>query len=476
MSDDYREAALSLVVECGCEGPLPVLLGAQMTLDGFPVAEAQDALALRPAGTTVVQSLLLREARVWPASGGLYEARLVLADRAGEPFDALSFGFGVREVQLLPTAEGLLTLNGEPLAVKAWEAPRSGAIPDAETATTLAAAGANLAHLPGRPAAPSFYEAADAAGLLVWQSLPADGPLPPVAEFVRGVGNHPCLAVWSAADDSDAAELRELVSVEAPRSPWAGRFPDAEALPALQLPPASTTGLTALLTAAGAQRDIERRRMEGSGVLLRAAEGRAFPNADSPLFWAVRRALRPLQVSALSSPDANGLDAEVWLLNDGPDLPLLNVIASLRSLEGDLLYQENLATEAIAGEAELAGDLYWRPTAGESGPLWVFLEVVDEEGDTLAQDSLLLLPPEGAPPLPPTRLELVDEEDGVRVRNVGAAVAVGVNVAAADPLRLEDNCFFLAPGASRRLGDRQAGVTAVTALNAAATTKEQPDG
>jgi beta-mannosidase len=189
----------------------------------------------------------------------------------------------------------------------------------------------------------------------------------------------------------------------------------------------------------------------------------------TPAYYAVKRAYRPFHVSAqfdtFSWSGEPVFQADVWLHNTGEERSLLNVVAVIVDLEGRELYQENLAGEAPENSAECVGDLSWRFPTGFAGPFILFLEVIDEEGETIARNAYL----HSAAPDPafmgfvraPETLLSIERDDGeVLVRNRGAAVALGVEIDAGEAL-VEDSHFPLAPGGERRISvsDREAPVT-----------------
>jgi len=198
-------------------------------------------------------------------------------------------------------------------------------------------------------------------------------------------------------------------------------------------------------------------------------------------YYAVKRAYRPFHVSAAFPTFAWNaearLRADVWLHNDGEERSLLNVVASLAELEGRELYQENLAAEVGAGSSENVGDLSWRFPPGFAGPFLLLLEVIDEEGETLARNAYLhsrAPDPPFAPFLsaPETCLEAERSPAGVAVRNTGRTTALGVRIEAEAAL-VGDSDFPLLPGARReiRLSSSEDSVT-VSAWNAPAQTTE----
>jgi beta-mannosidase len=194
-----------------------------------------------------------------------------------------------------------------------------------------------------------------------------------------------------------------------------------------------------------------------------------------PAYEVVRRAYRPFHVSAAYETIAwhgrTEFVADVWLHNAGEARELLNVVATIADVGGQVFAQENLAAEAPAEAAENAGDLRWRLPNGYAGVFVLFLQVVDEEGQILAENAYLhsaAPDPPFAPLLtaPRTRLEVIRErgdrrpasptttsgrQDMLTIRNTGDAFALGVRLhAPADhSVRFGDNYLILPPGEER---------------------------
>lgn len=178
-----------------------------------------------------------------------------------------------------------------------------------------------------------------------------------------------------------------------------------------------------------------------------------------PAYYAVKRAYAPFHVSAgfttFDWAEEKEFRADVWLHNSGEERSLLNVVATIADLQGRELYQENLAAEAPANSAENAGDLAWRFPDRFREAFLLFLEVIDEEGDTLARNAYLhsrAESPAFSPYLaaPATTLEITPAEGGICVRNTGRAMALGIRIDGGEAL-VEDSDFPLRPGSERRI-------------------------
>jgi beta-mannosidase len=176
-------------------------------------------------------------------------------------------------------------------------------------------------------------------------------------------------------------------------------------------------------------------------------------------YYAVKRAYAGFHVSAsFDSFTWQGrprFEAEVWLHNSGEERSLLNVVATLCDLNGREWYQENLAGEAPANSAENVGDLSWRFPGDFQGPFLLLLEVIDEEGDTLARNaywhSCAPEPPfAGFLEAPATALEVRHEGNRLRIANLGPALALGVTVFG-EGVRSSDSDFPMLPGDVREL-------------------------
>jgi beta-mannosidase len=193
-----------------------------------------------------------------------------------------------------------------------------------------------------------------------------------------------------------------------------------------------------------------------------------------PAYDVVRRAYRPFHVSAayetVSWHGRPEFVAELWLHNAGDTKELLNVVVTLADVGGQVFVQENLAAEAPAAAAENAGDVRWRPPSSYAGVFVVFLQVVDEEGQVLAENAYLHSTAPDPPFAPllsalPTRVEVVvDEQSSVTavqtppaasltLRNTGEAFALGVRMHAPEgrQLRFSDNYLILPPGEERTI-------------------------
>lgn len=230
-----------------------------------------------------------------------------------------------------------------------------------------------------------------------------------------------------------------------------------------------------LLQAEGLRYAIEanrRRAWRCSGVLPWQFN-EAWPNATCtngvdyygrprPVYDAVRRAYAPFHVSAaydtLAWHDRDRFRAELWLHNDGEARSLLNVAVTLADVGGQVFLQENLAAEAPAAASEPAGEIEWRRPRDYAGLFLLFLQVIDEEGDVLAENAYLhsAAPPPIFAPLwtaPRTTLEAARDGGELTLRNAGAAFALDAALSAPDSrwVSFSDNHLTLPPGETRTI-------------------------
>jgi beta-mannosidase len=177
--------------------------------------EQRRALA---SGTSEVAGVLsLRDPQLWwthdMGHPNLYRVTLVVLC-GGELSDARSFTFGVRSFEL---HNWIAHLNGMRLFVKGSNYPPA----DARLATVTpelcrrdmqlaAECHMNLLRVHGHIAPPALYEAADEAGILIWQDFPlqwlyrrsaAPEALRQARQMVRLLYNHPAVVVWCAHNE-----------------------------------------------------------------------------------------------------------------------------------------------------------------------------------------------------------------------------------------------------------------------------------
>jgi beta-mannosidase len=179
-----------------------------------PAAEKSVAI-FKPGGVKSYQQLLdLREYKLWSTwdagEPNLYRLRLELKRRGnGELSDVFETLFGVRTLAL---RDYLLQLNGQRLWLRGSNyAPGDYQIgsmtkeryeKDLELARK---ANLNILRVHAHIEKPEFYEAADRAGMLLWQDFPLqwnyDRSILPEALFqlekmITRLGHHPSIAIW----------------------------------------------------------------------------------------------------------------------------------------------------------------------------------------------------------------------------------------------------------------------------------------
>jgi beta-mannosidase len=178
----------------------------------------------------------------WPRALGeavLHDVRVAVVAGEGDgddadPSDERRLRTGLRSVRL---RRWILSVNGEPLFLKgALHGPTGAALGEAEPGEVradvarAAEAGLDLLRVHAHVARPELYDAADEAGMLLWQDLPLHGP------YARGIrrqavrqaralvdllGHHPAIALWCGHDepvarDRRASPLREIATQQAP--------------------------------------------------------------------------------------------------------------------------------------------------------------------------------------------------------------------------------------------------------------------
>lgn len=485
LSVDREEAALSVISELQSSASSRVAVALRVDREGLPAAETSDLFAVRPGETGLVQSLILPRPELWwPAALGgrpLYRLTAALLDAAGSVLDQRSVAFGLREARLDPAGGGV-TFNGRHLPLRGWDwAAGLGPADPADLLARAVRCGATILRVRGGLESRGFYEACDRLGLPVCQELgsgflpgsssntgdyPRDAgqvALQRAGEVIRLLRGHPSVMFWSRAPRSPVPEeaLEESVQLEEPGGLWLrtpGEDEPREEGPLAGRPP--------MLIAQALRQRAEADRRAGRWPLIL---GTGFDLRDSALngdritpavLAAACRSAAPFHVSAdwRFSADTIGprFRAEIWLHNDGPSKELLNVVIRIVDLHGRDLYQENLAAEAEAGLSAPVGDLAWRPGRAASGPMLMFIEVIDEEGECLAQTEYVLLPEEGAglAPAGAAVVRLQEEEERLLAVNDSGRPALWVEVEAPEGAHPESG-FSLAPYARRTLGRRE---------------------
>jgi beta-mannosidase len=199
--------------------------------DGAPIAEHLAALTLADGANHRRFEVRVDEPPLWwPWRLGdqpRCTVRLTVA-HAGEVSDATARSTAFREVRV---DDWRVRVNGEPLFVMGATAlpTRQGlalAPPEEVARDVTLAVGArlDLLRLRAHVARPELYDAADEAGLLLWQDLPLSGPLargmlrPALRQAVAMVdllAHHPSVLLWCAHGDAAGATIRGAAGVAA---------------------------------------------------------------------------------------------------------------------------------------------------------------------------------------------------------------------------------------------------------------------
>jgi beta-mannosidase len=175
----------------------------------------------------------------WPHALGaqlMCDVAVDIVDEAGESSDRRAFRTGLRQVQM---KRWVLSVNGERMFIKGSNlGPTRIAIAEAsasEIAADVALAketGLDLLRIHGHVTRPELYDAADDAGLLLWQDMPlqwayARGIRKQAArqarEAVDLLGHHPSIAIWCGHN--------EPLAIDRGRGVNAGRFVASMELP-----------------------------------------------------------------------------------------------------------------------------------------------------------------------------------------------------------------------------------------------------
>ena len=181
----------------------------------------------------------------WPRSLGdqpLYDVTVEVVDEDGECSHRRQFRTGLRQVRM---AKWQFEVNGERLFLKGSnQGPTRMALAEA-TADELAAdvqlavdANLDLLRIHAHITRPELYEAADVAGLLLWQDLPLQWGYSrsvrkqaarQAREAVDLLGHHPSIAIWCAHNEPIAVEVEP--SLERPPARAAARILSGLSLP-----------------------------------------------------------------------------------------------------------------------------------------------------------------------------------------------------------------------------------------------------
>lgn len=152
---------------------------------------------------TVEQTIRVRDAkRWWPADLGP-QRRYAVRAKVGDASETATTGFCSVEY-----GDDGLRVNGERMRARGFNL-LPGGDPEADLRRAVEA-GANLVRVPAHVAPPALYDAADDAGVLVWQGLPlsGDGEFDAAraesvaAQVVDACSRHPSVAAYGVHDDA----------------------------------------------------------------------------------------------------------------------------------------------------------------------------------------------------------------------------------------------------------------------------------
>ena len=231
------------------------------TVEWTVTVERPDLWWPRALGDAILHDL--RVAVAVPPDPASHDADPAAPDAGGfVPSDERRLRTGLRSVRM---RRWVLSVNGERLFLKGADlGPAQLALGEATPEQVRAdvghavAAGLDLVRLHGHVGRPETYDAADEAGLLVWQDMPLRGPYARAVRrqaaaqahaLVELLGHHPSVAVWCGHD--------EPVPLPADRSALLGQ----------QLPSWNRTILDATVKRALERADGTRPVVAHSGVL-----------------------------------------------------------------------------------------------------------------------------------------------------------------------------------------------------------------
>jgi len=461
LSIDGEEAALAIVTELGSAERLPVLAHLSVAQSGLPVARVSDQITAA-AQTGLVQSIVVPRVSKWsPREAGrpsLYDVELVLTDLAGSLLDCRRTSLGIRRID--PATAGgeegdlpaRILVNGVELPVRGAALGRTPARQCERVVRSALDSGLNLLRLPAAvaPAPAALYDAADRAGLLLWQELPenrvgsAEGAGGLAAALVAQRRGHPSLAAWGFPERGELSDAHSwALDWEDPeRLRWrTDRLASPDSGLALEASGIQDPGLRRLVRAQLVRMALEEARaadrpMVLEGVLPFPAD-ESEPPIEAALLQEAWQPLAPLaQLAKLDWGSAAQFRATVRLANQGEARSLMNVVARVLDLNGRELYSENLAGEAPAGEVEEIGELVWRFPVGLEGLLALLLEIIDEEGDVAGRSSYLFWRGEPVAAVTPPQLAVEQPTRGSwLVRNKSQRPALGVCIWGSERIR-----------------------------------------
>src|SRR5437764_1848781 len=218
----------------------------------------------------------------WPHALGeqaLEDVTVAVTDATGTVSDERRFRTGLRQVSM---SNWIFEVNGERLFLKGSnQGPTRMALGEAtagELATDIALAkeaGLDLLRVHAHVSRPELYEAADEAGLLLWQDMPLQWgyaravrkqAVRQATEAVRLLGHHPSVALWCGHNEPLATDLE-------PGVPFSRGRVAARMAVAMELPSWNKTVLDHSIKRALETADPTRPVVAHSGVLPHPGSG-----------------------------------------------------------------------------------------------------------------------------------------------------------------------------------------------------------
>jgi beta-mannosidase len=272
-----ERAVLDLDATLVPDRPRPVRIDTTVAPEdppGEPVRHHQDHTLSEGANRVRWRVVIEAPQLWWPRALGpqpLYEVQVSVSDPDGRATDGRVLLTGLRQVRL---RNFVASVNGERLFLKGANlAPTRrdlAAAPPAEIERDVALAvdaGLDLLRVQAHVARPELYEAADRAGMLLWQDLPLQWGYGRVRRqavvqarrAVEVLGHHPSIAWWCGHNEPAAVDFR------AGRPPAAGRL--ARGVAAQMVPTWNRTGLDRSIRRALERSDGSRPVIPHAGVL-----------------------------------------------------------------------------------------------------------------------------------------------------------------------------------------------------------------
>ncbi|MEZ4938064.1 MAG: glycoside hydrolase family 2 protein [Crocinitomicaceae bacterium] len=197
--------------------------------------DQEQTLEVNPFVHEALTTFEIKNPKLWWCNGmgepHLYSLQLVLEDENGKVLTEKNVRFGVRKIELINEPDSIGTsfyfkLNGKPVFVKgANYIPQDLFLPSVTNAnyqkllTQVDEANMNMLRVWGGGVYEKdlFYDLCDEKGIMVWQDLMFAGSMYPidddfkfevideVADNVRRLRNHPCIALWCGNNEIEVA-------------------------------------------------------------------------------------------------------------------------------------------------------------------------------------------------------------------------------------------------------------------------------